>query len=132
MSVEKITTLAKEWFNANRQKNNANNAERKTKEQLQIEVTQHLESIPANLKSNSPFTVEIDDTIELQLGNETWTEEEIDPKKLLEMHPEYFWTIVSVAKGTVINKLGEKEAAKLMRTVTKSAFKIEKIKKPKR
>ena len=129
-TLENLTQLCKEWFAANRAKNNANNQERKLKEKIQIVSVQYLDSIPPNLRSNRPLAVEISDTEELIIEpSKTWTDEEVDPKKLFESDPEYFWSIVSVPKGVVIAKFGEKGAAKLMRTVTKTDFKMEKKKK---
>lgn len=128
--LEAIEKLAKLWYAANRAKNNANNDERKLKEKLQVESVKYLESIPANLRSNAPLTVEISETEELEIEpSKTWTEEEVDPKKLFEQDPSYFWSIVSVPKGVIIAKFGEKGAAKLMRTVTKTDFKMSKKKK---
>lgn len=130
-NAEKMNEVGKDWFNANRDKNDANNRERKAKEQLQKEVVQYLESIPENLKSNRPVTIEISETMELEVGTETWQEEEIDAKKLFESNPTLFWSIVSIPKGAIIAALTEKGAAKLMRTVTKTDFKIKKVKKTK-
>jgi hypothetical protein len=129
--IDKINKLGVEWFNANRDKNDGANRERKAKEQLQKEVIQYNDSIPVHLKSNRPVSIEISDTVELEVGVETWPDEEIDAKKLFQENPDLFWSLCSIPKGAVISAIGEKGAAKLMRTVSKTDFKIRKVKKTK-
>jgi hypothetical protein len=116
-NVDKRTQMALDWLEANRNKNDWNNKEDKLKKQLVKEA------------AHGNFTVDIDDQTEVQVGFFTDTKEEIDPKALFKKDPEAFWLLVSVPKGAVEAQFGEKDAAKMCRTVTKSDFKVKKVKK---
>lgn len=116
-NVDKRTQMAIDWLEANRNKNDWNNAETKLKKSLIKEAAQ------------GNFTVEIDPKTDVEVGFFTDTCEEIDPKALFKKDPDTFWQLVSVPKGAVEAKFGDKDAAKMCRTVTKSDFKVRKVKK---
>lgn len=116
--AEKIGKLAEIWYQANADKNAAQNLEKKTQETLAIELANEGELFTHKL-SNGSF---------LQLGFVDDEKEEIDPKKMLEKHPELFWQLVSVPKTAVAQKLGDKEVAVLSRVVKVNSFKIKKHK----
>lgn len=119
-----VVQAAFEYEEANRLKNSYIKKER--------DATSALEKLFANSPTGTTRTVEISDQLSLEIGYVDVKGEEIDPKKLLELDPEYFWDNVGFAMTNVINKFGEKTAASISRPVTTTKFKISKIKNKKR
>ncbi len=123
-NADRIVTEAFKYEEANRLKNVYNNQERK--------AASELEKMFSNAKPGELRTVDISDQLSLEIGYVTENTEEIDPKKLLELDPNYFWDNVSFSMTNVINKFGEKTAANISRPVPKTKFKIVKIKSKKK
>ena len=118
-NVDKVVELALEYYEVNASKNSFISKEKKVKEALMKEM----------VNEKGTRTIEVSKTHDIEVGFMNVEDEEIDPKLFFKMHPEKFWEIVSIAKTTVIAELGEKEAAKLSRTVQKNTFKVKRVKK---
>jgi hypothetical protein len=115
-NTDPITKLALDWFETNASKNKLIYEERKLVEQLK------------KAAATDNRVVEVSKDIELHIGWVSWKEEEIDPKKLFETNPQVFWELCSIPKTAAIAALGDKGAAKVMRTISKNDFKVKKEK----
>jgi hypothetical protein len=116
-NVDEFTKHALDWVDQNKIKNKAISAERKAAEQLK------------KIVASGTKELDLNDKEKLVVGFMDTQSEEIDPKALFKKDPDLFWELVFVAKGRVEAALGDKEAAKLSRTVTKNDFKVKKEKK---
>lgn len=117
-NLDTFTTTAIQYYEINANKNKLISSERKIQEQLKKMVA----------PDDKVRSVEIDANNALDIGWVTEQSEEIDPKKLFELDKDAFWELVSIPKTAAIAHLGEKRAAKVMRTATKHDFKIKKRK----
>lgn len=116
--VEVLDKLALDYFNGNQDKNAGAKAERKAKEQLELEMVNYGET----------HVTKISDRMYLEMGFVNTEKEEIDPKVFFEKHPELFWELCNIPKTAVSGILGDKEVALCSRTVTQHEFKIVKHK----
>jgi hypothetical protein len=117
---EQLKQRAIDWFNSNAAKNAATNQENKAKKDLQVMVAQATE----------PVEVPISNEITLKIGDQTFDEFEVDPKKLLEQNPEMFWKHVTFNITDLKADMGDKDYQKTLRPCKITRFKIEKIKRP--
>lgn len=113
----KVDAALLAYYEANKAKNAGQTAE--TKANKQVEVL---------LKDEKSYTYAVNNSLNLVAGITTETKFEIDPKKVLELYPDQFWEIVSIAMGTAKEVLGEKGATKCTVPRTETKFRIKKDK----
>lgn len=114
-----LLAIARAWFNANSRKNEANNEEKKLREQLEKALADKgIQSFP------------ISESMTLDMGWRTVEDEEVDVQKLFKENPNLFWTLCSVSKTELVKQIGAKDAAKFTRPLKKNVFKIDKKKTP--
>jgi hypothetical protein len=106
------------YYEANKEKNAATTRENKAKKELEVLFAD----------ADKPFEYAITNDLTLKVGEFTEDEFYIDPKKVLELYPDEFWSLVSIAKTNAEKVLGTKGATKCtkVQTVTKFAIKKEK------